>query len=128
MPSGWITEDNYTQSVFDLSPYKTRKLAHYKKPGQMSDKVYFQRAVKTSLSLEYVLFTIWATIELTSHTQQLALLPRYTSELGDRSVLDFHGNIFWTSAFLSLIVALIMDYATKNRTDQAQSKGKVSFR
>ena len=77
MPSGWITEENYTQSVFDLSPFKTRKLAHYKEPGQMSNKDYFRRAVKTSLSLEYVLFTIWATIELTSHTQHLTLLPRY---------------------------------------------------
>ena len=127
MPSGWITEENYTRSVFDLSPFKTRKLAHYKEPGQMSNKDYFRRAVKTSLSLEYVLFTVWATIELTGHTQHLTLLPKYATQLGDRSVVDLQGNIFWASAFVSLIVALAMDFATKNRVDQAQSKGSLSY-
>ena len=127
MPSGWITEENYTQSVFELSPFKTRKLAHYKESGQMSNKDYFRKAVRTSLSLEYVLFTIWATIELTSHTQHLTLLPRFTGQLGDRSVIDFQGNIFWASAFLSLAVAVAMDYTTKNRVDQVQSKESLLF-
>ena len=124
MPSGWITGENCSQSVYSLSPIKTQKIIHYKSDTGMNNRIYFKKATKEAFSIEFILFVIWAVGAITSHTQWLTLLPMYVAEYGNTKITDFFGNVFWASSILCLIVSFFMDYVTREREDSAKSKAK----
>ena len=135
MPTGWITKDNYTEGVRKLSPANNfnRKailnIIHSKRQESKSSdsmKSYLKRAAKQVAKIEYLLFLFWSMFSYTGHIGFVSTFNEYamattTDEATGRGYIDFYGDILFSSAFVVIITAVLIDFNARKYTDQAAS-------
>ena len=77
------------------------------------------------VSLDYLLFLFWAMMSYTGHIAFISTFTEYaeTAAAEPRPYIDFYGNISFASAFVAVIIALLIDFHSRNITDQ--DKGQI---
>ena len=130
LPSTYPSYQRHTRVTFkipELFPYPScnRTLVTYP-----SGPHPLKEAIDVALTSEFILFLFFSVLGYLGHATFIVLYEEFVKFVSDNGedYVNFYGNIIFSSAFIALLVALIIDFSVRKLDqDNAYRQKVISF-